>query len=269
MKDKISFENSVREKSKKLIAQRNRQRKATVYTLSSLCVCFVLIFGLFLSGDFFPMKAFDVAAPEAANGADFNYSSANGAGDYDSTKESSNDEGVAAAITSKAETQTALATSIATPSDAESPADRPPVSSTVAVIQPSSPAEAEKIIREYTEAAMVYTSLIATHTVSKDDISELADAVFAYDEPKTDSSEEFSVKIVFATTYGRVTYYVKEEDVEGIVPTGDLSGDSGTNTQAPVTSAAAMPPEAEVRAPVRAPRSPFWATASLVPLAMR
>ncbi len=245
MKDKLSFENSVREKSKKLIAQRNRQRKATVYTLSSLCVCFVLIFGLFLSGEFFPMKAFDAAAPEAANGADFNYSSEKGAGYYDdadTVKESAAEGIYKSEDSDKAkETQAALATSIATPSDAESPADRPPVSSTVAVIQPSSPAEAEKIIREYTEAAMVYTSLIATHTVSKDDISELADAVFAYDEPKTDSSEEFSVKIVFATTYGRVTYYVKEEDVEGIVPTGDLSGDSGTNTQAPVTSAAQMP----------------------------
>ena len=236
MKDKISFENSVREKSKKLIAQRNRQRKATVYTLSSLCVCFVLIFGLFLSGDFFPMKAFDIAVPEAANGADFNYSLEDGTGYYDSTKESSDDEsiktteGVAAAITS-----------IATPSDAESPTDRPPVSSTVAVILPSSPVEAENIIREHTEAATVYTSLIATHTVSKDEISKIADVVFAYENPKTDSSDAFSVKVVFHTTKGRITYYVKEEDMRGIVPTGDLSGDSGTNTQAPVTSAAQMP----------------------------
>ena len=239
MKDKISFENSVREKSKKLIAQRKRQRKATLYTLSSLCVCFLLVFGLFLSDGFFPMKAFDAAAPESANGADFYYGDSQGKGNahYDNTNGSINE--------SSADTQThiAIATSTAVPSVTQAPkeTESPAVSSTAAAITPDSPAKTEQSVRTSTNSVTVYTSLIMTNTKSEDDISALIDAVFSYDEPKTERTDEFSVKVVFSTPIGKFTYFVTEDDVSGIVPTGDLSGDSGTNTQAPVTSAAQMP----------------------------
>jgi hypothetical protein len=46
MKDRISFENSIREKSKRLIAHNKRKKKIMLGTLSALCVCFVVTLGV-------------------------------------------------------------------------------------------------------------------------------------------------------------------------------------------------------------------------------
>ena len=78
MKDRISFENSIREKSKRLIAHNKRKKKIMLGTLSALCVCFVVTLGVSSSFGGFLAKggvSFDAAlSPKAeAEAADGGY----------------------------------------------------------------------------------------------------------------------------------------------------------------------------------------------------
>ncbi len=240
MKDKISFENSVREKSKSLIEKRKKQRKRAFYTASSLCVCFLVVFGIFLTMPGMGMKsAFDFA-PEASDDADLNYSQSGAMGDYDyasDVKGSSATKGESASDSAPSTTTRKLpayveipaatdaaATTVAAPYEPSAPVTtardvvtEAPVSSTSSPAQTETPTGIEETLREHTASASVYTSLLATNTRSADDITALIDAVFA-EEPKTEPSGEYTVKVVFSTSQGKLTYYLTEADVKDIVP---------------------------------------------------
>ena len=228
MKDKISFENSVREKSRQLIEERKRAKRRALYTASSLCVCFLVVFGLFLTMPEMLSKnvAFD-AAPEAAYDASVNQSG--GRGDYDHVMDGKgnatpDDESKADLSPAITKSTYAAATSVATPYEPDTPVTtgkdtvtESPVSSTAEPTQTDTPTSIEALLRGHTTSASVYTSLLATNTKVEEDISALIDAVFA-GEPQTEPSEEYTVKVVFSTIKGKFTYYLAEESIKDIAP---------------------------------------------------
>lgn len=230
MKDRIAFESSVMEKSRHLIQKRKQKRKAAMYTATSLCTCFIIAFGVFMTAPSLSKKAFDAAAPESAGGVadDYyyyvnedalpNYSTADGANgskksehDYSDVKTT---EAPIAAVTSAAAPYI--------PSDPDVPTTTSPDKDNQTDEPSAYASEEEKIIRLYANAAIIHGAEIVTKTASAEEISKLADAVFASESHKN-PTDTHTVRVVFVTDVlleddPKYTYYLTEADVQGIVP---------------------------------------------------
>ena len=225
MKDKIAFENSVREKSSALIRERKKRHKAMLYTASSLCMCFVIAFGVFLSA---PMtkKAFDAAAPESANdvyyddryySADADYSKGNG-GQNSATEKESHD--ILPAYTQALPSQPKDPVVTAKPSVPTTAGDIPTteVPVTTAPIYPEQDKSSPKYLKRYATSVSISTSEIAKLTKSREEIELIIDIIFSGEEIKTAPDGEYTVKVLVKTPSEEQIFFLTESDAADIIP---------------------------------------------------
>ena len=191
MKDRISFENSIREKSKRLIAHNKRKKKIMLGTLSALCVCFVVTLGVGSSFDGFLAKggmAFDSAfspksEAEAADDAYF--------GDFDAMQNGAIKEALDASDSSFGE------------KDEES--------------KGSGQTQSEGTLI----AAQIYSSTIASYTKDENDLLFLLELIKLGD-CKEQQSEQYCVQVtlIYSSADGedKRAIYITEEASDKILP---------------------------------------------------
>ena len=227
MKDRIAFESSVMEKSRHLIQKRKQKRKAAMYTATSLCTCFIIAFGVFMTAPSLSKKAFDAAAPESAGGVadDYyyyvnedalpNYSTADGANGSTvkdtslKTETEHDDDSGKFAVTSTAATPyqpSVPTTTTASPT------------TTVPQIYPEQEKGTANYIKSYASSASVYTKEIAKNTKAPDEIHFLVDKAFAKEDTIKEKDDIHTVKVVFTVGSEKYTFFLTEADVQGIVP---------------------------------------------------
>ena len=191
MKDRISFENSIREKSKRLIAHNKRKKKIMLGTLSALCVCFVVTLGASSSfGGFLANggMAFDSAlSPKSeAEAADDGYF-----GDFDAMQNTATTESLDATDSSFGEKDEELKGSGQTQSEGT-------------------------LI-----AAQIYSSTIASYTKDENDLLFLLELIKLGDY-KDQKSEQYCVQVtlIYSAPDGedKRAVYITEEASDKILP---------------------------------------------------
>ena len=220
MKDKIAFENSVREKSRSLIRARKKRKQAMLYTASSLCVCFIITFGVFLSAPTVK-KAFD-AAPESAGdlfyAADADYSSSKGSGAQNSSAEKEVYDRLPTytqAQPSQPEIPSVTEEQKIPSTTHDSPTTEVPVT-TAPPIRPEQDKASEKYLKRYATSVEIYSSEIAKYSRSQEEIGLIIDLIFSKDA-RTEPDGEYTVKVVINTPSEEMVFFLTEEDVASFI----------------------------------------------------
>ena len=225
MKDKISFESSVREKRELLTAKIKRRRKNISYAASTLCACFIVAFGVYitlLGLRFDTMEK--AAAPDSAADIYYSYSTelgASGGGEkFNQNSDKVNAESASAdnaATPAKTEVQKPYEPSTPITSTV-APSTMAPTTTSVPQIYPERPKGTAEYLKGCASSVSIYTSEIAKNTRSTEEIHEIINVIFSKNELVTEPDGTNTVKIVFSAVGEKYTFFVSEDDIANFIP---------------------------------------------------